>query len=394
MVTLQASMATVRYASPSGHDREGLSAATPGDLRAMIGLLKPGDRLLLLDGQYDLTEKIFIPQSGRPDSLITICAAPGAHPVFDFRNQPNGEGNNGIQLKGSYFHLKGFTVRYAGYKGIWLEYAHHCLLELLDVYGCCNAGIQIRKGGYNTVLNCDAHDNFDYQDKGGNADGFADKQGGGAFPGNIYIGCRAWHNSDDGWDSYQRTTADGVPTLYVNCIAYENGLEYFDLSNHPRVLGVDSALACFKGKDLKRFPNGGNPNGFKVGGKGTKHDVVLTGCIAVGHRLKGFDQNHNAGSIRLVNCTAYHNFINYGFGNDEACQLEIYNSISLEPTDGQHLLTPPNGSTTQGGNSWNEGHAVDTADFGSLDVERYILAPRQADGSLPPSPLHRLCEKR
>ena len=383
-----AMQAVVRYAAPKGTDAEGLSVKTPGRIDAMIKLLGPADTLLLADGQYDLKEKLFIAQSGRPDSLITIRAMDGARPVLDFRQQPLGNPNNGIQLKGSYCHLKGFTVRYAGYKGVWLEYARHCLLEQLDVYGCCNAGIQLRKGGYNVVLNCDAHDNFDYQDDGGNADGFADKQGGGPFPGNTYIGCRAWHNSDDGWDSYQRITGDSLPTRYINCIAYGNGPAYFDLSQHPRVLGVDAGLEIFKGKDLTHFPNGGNPNGFKVGGKGTKHDVELVNCIAVGHRSKGFDQNHDAGSISIIGCTAYQNGINYGFGNQESCQLYIYSSVSLDPTEA-HLMTPPNGATTQAANSWNEGYATTVADFESLDVYRYILAPRRADGSLPETPLLR-----
>lgn len=385
---LNETQATVRHTAPGGTDGEGLSADRPGRIDAMIKLLKAGDTLLMAGGQYDLEQRLYIPQSGRPDSVITICAIPGQRPVLDFRRQPNGNGNNGVQLKGSYVHLKGFTVRYAGYKGIWLEYASHCLLEQLDVYGCCNAGIQLRKGGYNVVLNCDAHDNFDYQDDGGNADGFADKQGGGPFPGNTYIGCRAWHNSDDGWDSYQRITGDSVPTRYINCIAYDNGPAFFDLTQHPRVLGVDAQLECFKGKDLSRFPNGGNPNGFKVGGKGTCHDVELVNCIAVGHRSKGFDQNHDTGEISIVNCTAYKNQINYGFGNDEPCRLKIVASISLAPAE-EHLLTPPNGTIRHEANSWNDGYAVGADDFESLDVERYILAPRRADGSLPTTPLLR-----
>ncbi len=388
LTALTALHATVRHAAPTGTDQQGLSPQTPGRIDAMIKLLQPGDTLLLADGQYDLKRKLFIAQSGRPDSLITICAAPGARPVLDFRWQPNGNGNNGIQMKGSYLHLKGLTVRYAGYKGVWLEYASHCVIEQLDVYGCCNAGIQLRKGGHNLVLNCDAHDNFDYQDDGSNADGFADKQGGAPYPGNTYIGCRAWHNSDDGWDSYQRTTGDSVPTRYIGCIAYANGPAFFDLSQHPRVNGIDATLDCFKGKDLKHFPNGGNSNGFKVGGKGTPHHVELVGCLAVGHRAKGFDQNHNTGTMSIMACTAYQNGVNFGFGNLEPCRLSLVGCTSVSPKE-HHVLTPPNGQTQQVANTWNSGLPLDAADFESLDVAQYILAPRRADGSLPDTPLLR-----
>ena len=261
----KASFGAVRYASPAGTDTAGLSTDHPGALRAMIDSLAPGDTLFLADGQYDLTHTLVVNKRATADKWVTICAANGAKPVIDFREEPNG--TNGVKVTGCYTHIKDLTIRYAGKKGIWLENASHCILERLDVYGCCDSGIQLRKGGYNVVVNCDSHDNFDYQTNGGNADGFADKQGGAAFPGNTYIGCRAWNNSDDGWDSFQRQT-DGSPTVYLYCAAYHNGPAEFDLTAHPRANGIDRTLPCMEGKDLAHFPNGGNPNGFKLGGQG------------------------------------------------------------------------------------------------------------------------------
>jgi hypothetical protein len=249
----------------------------------------------------------------------------------------------------------------------------------LDVYGCCNAGIQLRSGGHNTDVNCDSHDNFDYQDNGGNADGFADKQG-DACPGNVYIGCRSWNNSDDGWDSFQRVT-DGTPTVYINCITYNNGPEYFDLSAHPRVLGKDAGLSCFVGKDLSHFANGGNPNGFKLGGQGTKHDTELYRCLAVGHRSKGFDQNNNAGHMKVINCTSYKNKFNYGFGNSYAYTLVIKNCISLSSID-KDFVKYPGATITDDHNTWNTGFSASESDFEGLDIESVINAPRNADGSL------------
>ncbi|MBQ8712563.1 MAG: right-handed parallel beta-helix repeat-containing protein [Prevotella sp.] len=391
--------ATVRYASPAGTDANGTSKEQPGNLVTMVGKLAAGDVLYLLDGQYDLKALLKVSKSGTADNYITIAAAEGATPILDFRQEPNG--TNGIQVGGNYVHIKGLTIRYAGKKGIWLEKAAYCILERLDVYGCCDSGIQLRSGGNNMVINCDSHDNFDYQADGGNADGFADKQG-EACPGNIYIGCRSWNNSDDGWDSFQRVT-NGTPTVYVHCITYNNGRATFDLTSHPRANGVDKNLSCMTGKDFKNFPNGGNPNGFKLGGQGsdnkssgnyTKHNTELYRCLAVGHRAKGFDQNNNAGKMKIVNCTSYKNKINYGFGNDYPYTLEIRNSISLSPTGGtgssNHLATSSKGTVTQSNNTWMSGFAVSEADFESLDVEKQILAERQADGSLPETLLLRL----
>lgn len=381
----QSAVATVRYASPVGNDVNGTSAEQPGALAAMISKLSAGDTLYLLDGQYNLKENLKFSKTGTADHYITIAAAEGAKPVLDFREEPNG--TNGITVGGAYIHLRDLTIRYAGKKGLWLEGASYCILERLVVYGCCDSGIQLRKGGYNMVINCDSYDNFDYQANGGNADGFADKQGGAAYPGNIYIGCRAWGNSDDGWDSYERIT-DGTPTVYINCICYKNSPATFDLTNHPRVLGVDKELSCFKGKDLsKMVASKGNPNGFKLGGNSTKHHTELYRCLSVGHRGKGFDQNSNAGQMLIVNCTAYDNNRNYYFYNNNGYHLTIHNSISLAPQSKDGFQSDV---TTESHNSWSKGFTVSADNFESLDVANLILAPRQPDGSLPLTPLLRL----
>lgn len=373
--------ATDYYVSPTGSG-SAYSEAAPGKLTStVINKLKAGDNLYLMGGQYDFQNSLSINRSGTEGNMIIIQNYNSERPILDFRQEANK--SNGVKVGGSYLHIKNITIRYAGYKGIWLENSKYCILEGLDVYGCCNAGIQLRSGGHNMVINCDAHDNFDYQDKGGNADGFADKQG-DACPGNIYIGCRSWNNSDDGWDSFERVT-NGTPTVYINCIAWNNGPATFDLSNHPRATGVDKNLSCFSGKDLANFPNGGNPNGFKVGGNGTKHNVELYRCLAVGHRKKGFDQNNNAGNMKVINCTAYKNDINYGFGNDYAYTLAVYNNISLSPLS-SHWKRSDKGTTTQVHNTWNgdtKPWAANESDFEGLDVTEIIFAERQADGTLP-----------
>ena len=370
--------ATDYYVSPTGSGSKYLLDA-PGPLSStVIGKLQAGDNLYLMGGQYNLKSTLSINRKGTADEMITIQGYGSERAIIDFREQANKQ--NGVKVGGSYLHIKDITIRYAGYKGIWVEEGQHNILENLDVYGCCNAGIQLRSGGYNMVINCDSHENFDYQDKGGNADGFADKQG-NACAGNVYIGCRAWSNSDDGWDSYGRVTS-GTPTVYINCITYNNGPEKYNLSDHPRATGVDKGLSCFSGKDLSNFSNGGNPNGFKVGGNGTKHNVEIYRCLSVGHRSKGFDQNNNAGNMKVINCTAYQNGINYGFGNDQPFTLAAYNNVSLSPVS-SHWKRSDKGTTSQGNNTWNSGYSASESDFEGLDIEEIILAERNADGTLP-----------
>ena len=379
-----------RYASPTGVNLSGRTIDTPGELHFMVSKLQPGDTLFLLDGQYDLVNTLVVNVKAKPDEWVFIYPVSGAHPILDFRKQQNG--TNGVKVTGAHILIKDITIRYAGKKGIWLENASYCRLENLDVYGCCDSGIQLRKGGYNLVVNCDSHDNFDYQAGGGNADGFADKQGGDAFAGNTYIGCRAWNNSDDGWDSFQRETKDSVPTTYLFCVTYNNGPAEFDLTNHPRATGVDRELPCLVGKDLKHIPNSGNPNGFKLGGQGkdnkesgiyTRHHTVLMNCLAVGHRKKGFDQNNNAGEMEISHCMAVDNDINYGFGNAYPCTLNIHHCISLSPISGKHLLTARETTVSQADNSWNEPNHRNISIIDGIDIVHVLLAARQADGQLP-----------
>ena len=108
--------AKVYYASPTGTDAEGTSRSAPGNLFEMTWKLEAGDELILLDGQYDLTETWWINLKGTPTAHIIIHADENATPILDFRNQSDGLG---VGLQGEYTHLKGITIRYAAHIGIW-----------------------------------------------------------------------------------------------------------------------------------------------------------------------------------------------------------------------------------------------------------------------------------
>ena len=76
---------------------------------------------------------------------------------------------------------------------------------------------------FNRIINCDAYYNTDPGH--GNADGFAVKISHGT--GNYFYGCRAWRNSDDGWDQFIKKEGgfpDDVTTTLEYCWAFENGI--------------------------------------------------------------------------------------------------------------------------------------------------------------------------
>jgi hypothetical protein len=392
--------ATDYYTAPNATG-DGSCAESPMALTTAVGKLVAGDNLYLLDGQYNLSSTLKIGKSGAVNNLIFIGAYKNSKPILDFRKEAYG--SHGVDINADYVHIKGITVRYAGKQGFQNNGSFN-IMELMDVYGNSDTGMQQKGGNCNVILNCDSHDNFDYEkggitaaDFGGNADGFGDKQY-TASPGNTYVGCRSWNNADDGWDFYQRV---GGTTVFINCICFQNGPATFDLSNFPR-LETDAAwFNQFAGDgiiitddggtthkcSLKAYYNNGNGNGFKIGGNSTKHDVLLFRCLSLGNSVKGFDQNSDAGKIQIYNCTSYANGCskgsNYGFYNDNGYSLDIENCISLD-SKGSNSFKCSN--LVSEDNTWNSGFSVSTSDFVSIDTTK-VLAPRNGDGSLSESSL-------
>lgn len=402
--------ATNYYASPNGSG-DGKSYASPTTWAKALNKVTAGDSLFLLGGKYnfDAKQTIGTSKNGSKARRTFIGAIPGEKPVFDFSAQPygkevTGSDNIGISISSGalYIHIKGLTICYAGKNGL-INYGSYCLFENLDIFGCGDSGIQMKNGGNNTILNVDSHDNFDYETMsngtanfGGNADGFADKQHSGAP--NHYIGCRAWNNSDDGWDFYQRTSSGN--TIIENCVCFMNGCPYYDMSNHPRALTTDKAWFDSKvGTQMKdrygntititldKYPCQGNGNGFKMGGNYTDHKVIVHHCLAVGNYARGFDQNNNGGTMWLYNNSAYDNNVNYGFTTAYGTNT-IQNCISFQSQNSDSYRSQ--NVVTIDHNTWNSIGSSE-ADFQSLDTTQ-ILAARNADGSLPSGTFMRLAE--
>ncbi len=381
------------YCSPTG-TFDGSTYDKPCSFTSGLAKLVAGDTLFCLGGQYNLSSTVKFNKSGTAEKRIVIFNCKDEKPIFDFRKQAYG--SRGIQLDtgASYIHIKGLTIRYTGKNGLHNSGSHN-IFEFLDVYGNGDSGIQMKAGGDNLILNCDSHDNFDYKlenDFGGNADGFADKQYTGGS--NIYRGCRAWNNSDDGWDCYERISQTGTFSTYENCICYHNGPKEYDMRNHARYATDKSWFDQFagEGKDvtfrngktirvtLEHYYNNGNGNGFKLGGNKTKHNVKLLHCLSVANTVKGFDQNNNYGEMTIYNGSAYLNGTNYGFSNNGGGSLIVRNSLSLASQNSNKFSCKTNDVKSC---SWNiVGVTCTSADFLSLDTTQ-VCTPRLEDGSLP-----------
>ncbi|VBB48662.1 conserved exported hypothetical protein [uncultured Paludibacter sp.] len=375
--------AVTYYVSPNG------SASATGTISAPLTFtvaiaksLTAGDSVIIRGGMYSFSTRQNISKSGSSTNYIHIVNYQGEVPVLDFRTQAYNSSNQGISLSGSYVHIKGLIIQGAGDNGMQVT-GSNCEIENCTFRWNCDSGLQMKTGSNNLILNCDSYENFDYKtggtsspDYGGNADGFADKQYSNTGT-NTYKGCRSWKNSDDGWDSYEKTGN----TVYDSCWCYAMAPSSYDMTEHIR-FKTDSATWFYQFKNASGryiITNYGNGNGFKLGGNSTVNNTTLRNCVATGNKVKGFDQNNNAGAMVLYNCTSYLNGTNYGFSNSGVGTLLIKNSASLSGTNSNSFKTT---SYTQSNNTWSSGFSCSATDFVSLDGTQ-IVAERKTDGSLP-----------
>lgn len=348
------------YVSTTGNDttNTGTFDLPFGTITKAILVAVMGDTILVRGGVYTLTATISIgsSKSGTDSLKYHLLAYGNERPLLDFSSMPVSSSNRGIYLRGSYWHLKGMDVKGAGDNGINISGSNN-LVEFCSFYKNRDTGLQLSGGASNNrIINCDSYYNADPGQ--GNADGFAPKLDVGS--GNYFYGCRAWQNSDDGWDGYLRPRPLAkITTTLENCWCFMNGY-------------LENWSASY-----------GNGNGYKMGGSDSAnlaHDFILKNCLAFDNRVKGFDQNNNRGSMILYNCTGYGNLSkNYSISGyiDSGESLVVKNSVVLG------TLGSLGSYAIQEANSWLTPFTpAAEADFVSIDSSG-VRGPRKADGSLP-----------
>jgi hypothetical protein len=349
----------IYYLAPDGDDTAGDgSKDNPWfTIPKAVTAMSAGDTTYLRGGRYIYTVRVSISKVGTSSAMYRLFAYPDDtnRPILDFNALAYNSSNRGITLSGSYWYMKGFDVYRAGDNGMIIQGTYNTV-EFCSFYENHDSGLQLSNGAaYNRVINCDSYYNFD-DPCGGNADGFSPKLTVGT--GNYFYGCRSWQNSDDGYDGYL-DTSDDVNTTYENCWAFKNG--YLKDANSPVH---------------------GNGNGFKMGGSTNhdkRHNVIYINCFCFNNYAKGFDQNHDVGSITILNGTAYSNGSNnYNIPDALASgkTARVINCINFT------------GSISLGAfvvrltDSWLSPFVTNSADFVNLNPSA-AYGSRKADGSLP-----------
>ena len=324
--------------------------------------------------QTSVVSSIVLSKNGSAGKTIKYWAYPGETPIFDFYGVSADCRIKGFFVSGSYIHMKGLEIRGVPQNnslnhenwGVWISGSYNTF-ELLNLHHNMGPGLFIQKGSNNLVLNCDSHHNYDQFTSNGageSADGFGAHISAGDT-GNVFRGCRAWWNTDDGFDLINAF----APVTIENCWAWYNGY----------LPGT--------------FTTGSNGNGIKAGGYGTDTLTFPTSavvhtvrfCLSFLNRSAGFYANHHPFTVNFYNNTGYGNHPNFNMlgmtihGVDTT--VGVYkNNLAYSGTN----LTNYSFSHTEVTNSWNltASVTISDADFGSVSLTG-TDGPRQSDGSLP-----------
>ena len=279
----------VIYVSPTGDFKGNGSREYPLDIYTAVNNVVEGQTIVLLEGTYKMLTPLKIQRGmdGTADAPIKMIADPEAksRPVLDFQKLCAG-----IVHGGDYWYFYGFDVTRSAdmQKGFQVS-GNYNVLDNIHTYYNGNTGIQISRytgtdlfpdwPAHNLILNCTSYCNYDsgFED----ADGFAAKLTIGE--GNVFDGCVAYNNADDGWDLYAKVETGSIGAVVIkNCVAYANGF----------VPGIEGKT--------------GNGNGFKLGGSSLSGKHQLINCYAFYNLAKGIDSN-SCPDIIVENCISYNN---------------------------------------------------------------------------------------
>ncbi len=339
--------------------------------------LAAGDTLYIRGGTYTyaiMGKTSISGKDGTASSYINIWNYPGETVIINFSDfTPSSWDTAFLMASADYIHIKGIRITNLGQsadgdyisKGFSMgNDCNYCYIENVEVDHIGGQGFTQESPSAITnitFLNCDSHHNSDpYSDTWGapygSGDGFV--FGGVNNDNIIFRACRAWSNSDDGWD----------------------------LRNSNANIIIDSCWSFWNGYIPDTWTTGGDGIGFKLGGKTAPATVTILrsvyNSIAFKNRVNGFDPQPDANdlyfSTRLYNCVAYDNDL-HGFYFNWYIQEDVLRNCIGYANGGNNFSGCA--TTDDAFCSWN-GFTVTDADFLSVSSVG-ADGSRQSDFSLP-----------
>ena len=398
LMVLNLSFASQYFVAPDGDDSNPGTIDQPVEsIQQAQTFVSGGDTVYIRGGLYSIREDqvssvqqnlfaciSYLDKSGTSGNTIKYWAYPGEQPVFNFSAvKPANRRVVGIWMAGSYIHLKGLEMT-----GIQVTITAHTesyciysrgnnnIYEQICMHDNVGTGLRHYKGGGNLFLNCDSYRNWDHVSEdglGSNNDGFGCHPDPGGT-GNVFRGCRAWFNSDDGFDIIRADES----VVFDSCWAFYNGYS-------------------------SSFQSLGDGNGFKAGGYAydTAEKIpdpvprnTIRFCVAVKNKANGFYSNHHLAGNDWFNNSAYLNLTNFNMLNrpsrDDADNIDgngydhvLKNNLSYQKGFGyKHTAYIDTARNTSISNSFDLPITLSDNDLISLDMDLLTL-PRKEDGSLP-----------
>jgi hypothetical protein len=360
------------YVAPDGDD------ANPGTIDAPFATvqrahddpaLQPGDVIYLRGGTYYPTSQTVFTKSGSASGHLVLSGYPGEVPVIDGENVPEGDINFTSTPTWAFDNAAYWTIRGPLHltngrgAGVYIEGSRFLEFDLVETsYNGKRAaraghGFFLYSSSNSDILfnNCDAHHNANHRWRIGEDQLLNQYQHGDGwriFDGtNIrLVGCRAWHNLDDGYDF---TQAPNTVEMIESWAAYS---------------GIDDADGSITGtpnRPMLRWEG----DGIKLGYDNDTAQHRAIRCLSWNNHSHGWTVR--GGPYVIYNSAAVN--------NDE----EAFSGIDNDPSNTRRNTYGYLNRLGDGGGAddyW--GVSISQDDFASLD-DTGMLGPRRLDGGLP-----------
>jgi hypothetical protein len=363
--------AATYYVAPGGDDRN------PGTIEAPFATVKrahdnealqPGDVIYLRGGTYYPTMQTVFNKTGDSNNYYVLSSYPGEFPVIDGQKIPEGDIDfsstpTWVFDNAEYWKIRG-PIHLTNGRGAGVFIEESRFIEFDRVESSYNGkraaraghGFWIYSSATSDILfnNCDSHHNANHLWRSGEdqvVNQYQHGDGWRIFAGtNIrLVGCRAWHNLDDGYDFTQA----GDPVEMVECWAAYSGID-----------DGDGSITGTPNKPMRRWEG----DGIKLGYENHTGQHRAIRCLSWNNHCHGWTVR--GGPYEIDNSAAYNN------------AEEAFSGINNEPNVRRNTYGFRNRLGDGGGADGFSGVTISEADFISLD-DAGMLGPRKADGGLP-----------
>jgi Protein of unknown function (DUF1565)/Right handed beta helix region len=284
---------TIHVSPTNGNDKNPGTRDKPlGSIPAAVGIVRPGDTILLSAGVYKVKSRsefgVRITRDGTRSAPI-VMRADGGEAIIDCSALKSTKTVYCFQLEADWWRISNIAVTGSkqNRKGAWavglnLLNASNNILHSVRAFRNEGPGIAlIGKSSNNLLQDCESFSNYDplASPPGGNADGIQIASINRNQLGNVVSRCNSYDNSDDGFDLWKTEAAVTIQ----HSTARRNGF----------VPGTSQKA--------------GDGVGFKLGknSSGPKHRILYN--RALNNRAAGFDRNGAAGAPIYVDNVAQGN---------------------------------------------------------------------------------------